>query len=71
MLYFVFSVLMAIIANDFTLGYFNFSSGLPVIVSQTESSGNTIVSPMDEEFTNEMPKEITTDDPWMTTANWN
>ena len=62
---------MAIVANDFTLGYFNFSSGLPVMASQSESSMNQIVSPMDEEFANAMPKEINTDDLWMTTANWN
>ncbi len=35
---FVFSVLMAIIANDFTLGYFNFSYGFPRIISSDIST---------------------------------
>jgi hypothetical protein len=65
------NVLMAIIANDFTLGYFNFSFGLPVMLTQSESSINPPKSPVDKEFTNEIQKEITNDDHWMTTDNWN
>ncbi len=64
----VFSVLMAIIANDFTLSYFNFSLGLPVILS---SDSSPMISTIDDEFTNEMKNEITDDnDQWMTTATW-
>lgn len=63
-----FSVLMAIIANDFTLGYFNFSFGLPTaIISpeilQAETSLNPTISIIDNEFIN----DITTDDnEWVT-----
>jgi hypothetical protein len=53
---------MAIIANDFTLAYFNFSFGLPQPNPQLETIVNPIVSDVDKEFTNEMKK-----DEWTTT----
>jgi len=63
---------MAIIANDFTLAYFNFSFGLPTIISsdisQSETSINSIISTID----NEMKTEIT-DNEWTTSdtnATW-
>ena len=61
---------MAIIANDFTLTYFNFSLGLPTSISSdipsSETTVNPIVSSIDEEFRNEMKKDIV-DDEWSTT----
>ncbi|CAF3175634.1 unnamed protein product [Rotaria socialis] len=72
------SVLMAIIANDFTLGYFNFSFGLPSpstssnIIAQTEISNNQIVSTSDNHFENEIKTE-TVNNEWPTTdtdATW-
>lgn len=68
---------MAIIANDFTLGYFNFSLGLPTsvppTVAQTEASSSVpTVSAIDDMFMNEIKNEIintewTTND---TNATW-
>ncbi|CAF0809214.1 unnamed protein product [Adineta steineri] len=64
------SVLMAIIANDFTLGYFNFTLGLPIVampeILQSETSSKPTVSMIDNEFTDEIKNEIT-DDRWTTT----
>jgi hypothetical protein len=62
-----FSVLMAIVANDFTLGYFNFTSGLTVpklsdIPSSLEASSNLPISTIK----NEMIKEVV-DKEWATT----
>jgi len=64
---------MAIIANDFTLAYFNFSFGLPTIILQSETSVNPSISMIDNEFINEIKKEIT-DNEWTTsdtTSIWN
>ncbi|CAF0926656.1 unnamed protein product [Rotaria sp. Silwood1] len=76
------SVLMAIIANDFTLGYFNFSFGLPSSIpsirtetkTETETSNNQIISTIDDddEFINEIKKE-TINNEWPTNetdATW-
>ncbi|CAF0799027.1 unnamed protein product [Rotaria sordida] len=70
------SVLMAIIANDFTLGYFNFSFGLssPIITkTETEISNNQIISTINDDFTtNEIKKEIVNNE-WPTNetnATW-
>jgi len=70
------SVLMAIISNDFTLGYFNFSFGLPTVISsdisKSETPLNLTISSIDNEFINEMKEEITDND-WSTTntsATW-
>jgi len=52
---------MAIVANDFTLGYFNFSFGLPTVPS-TETS----ISIIDNEFTDNMKAEIN-ENKWTTT----
>lgn len=54
---------MAIIANDFTLGYFNFSHGLPSLslsnnIIQTEISNNQMMTRIDNDFTNEIKTEI-------------
>jgi len=65
-----FSVLMAIIANDFTLAYFNFSFGLPTVISSDISQSETLfhptISTIDNEFINEIKTEIT-DNEWTTT----
>jgi hypothetical protein len=64
---------MAIIANDFTLAYFNFSFGLPTIIQQSETSVNPNMSMIDNEFINEIKKEII-DNEWTTsdtTSTWN
>ncbi len=64
---------MAIIANDFTLAYFNFSFGLPTIILQSETTVNQNISMIDNEFINEIKKEIT-DNEWTTsdtTSTWN
>ncbi|CAF2395248.1 unnamed protein product [Rotaria sp. Silwood2] len=76
------SVLMAIIANDFTLGYFNFSFDLSSSISSTitktkaeteiETASNLIISTINDNFTNEMKKEIV-DNEWSTNetdATW-
>lgn len=69
---YVFSVLMAIVANDFTLGYFNFTYGFPTFIasdiSQSEVQLQSSVISIDDEFT----KEIITNE-WNTTnptASW-
>ena len=59
------SVLMAIIANDLTLGYFNFTNGLPKTLPSDVSSMNAIESPIQ----NETIKEINEND-WNMDANW-
>jgi hypothetical protein len=65
---------MAIIANDLTLGYFNFTLGFPTKTSaellQTESCLNPVVSSIDEEFINEIKKDKN-DNEWDINANWN
>ena len=60
---------MAIIADDFTLAYFNFTLGLPTIISsEIPLPQQTIVSTMDEECVGEMKKEISTTDQWSDNA---
>ena len=65
------SVLMAIIADDFTLAYFNFTLGLPtIVVSEIPLAEQTMISTMDEEFSNEMKKEVSNADEWSDTGTW-
>ena len=62
---------MAIIADDFTLAYFNFTLGLPtIVVSDIPLIEPTRISTMDEEFLDEMKKDVSTTDEWSNTGTW-
>lgn len=56
---------MAIIANDMTLGYFNFTNGLQKTVSSDSSPMRTVDSPIQ----NETIKEINENE-WNMNTNW-
>ncbi|CAF0886212.1 unnamed protein product [Adineta ricciae] len=61
------SVLMAIVANDFTIGYFNFTTGLPTVTSlESETSTNSVVSSINNDFISEIKTENVTNE-WSTT----
>ncbi|UJR28379.1 hypothetical protein I4U23_009620 [Adineta vaga] len=64
------SVLMAIVANDCTIGYFNFTNGLPTITTseivQLETVINPTISMIDNEFIDEIKSDISTNK-WTTT----
>ena len=62
---------MAIIANDFTLAYFNFSLGLPTIVSAEKISAEpTMICTIHDQFVDEMKKEVSNMDEWSNTTTW-
>ena len=61
------SVLMAIVANDFTIGYFNFTTGLPTVTSlESETSTNSVVTIINNDFISEIKTENAMNE-WSTT----
>jgi hypothetical protein len=52
---------MAIVANDFTIGYFNFTSGLPT-PAPLETTEEQAVYTVDNEFTGKSKADTSTDE---------